>query len=101
MLLLRLDGTVGSTNTFNFVGTHGALELNDVTITPTGLNFAGAVSGLDVTASALPDLSTIDYVNVQGIVTKAVLTDSTHIELFNSSADLGPSRSPAPHRRRT
>ena len=68
--ILRLDGTVGSTNTFNFVGSHGALELNDVTITPTGLNFAGAVSGLDVTASALPDLSTIDYVNVQGIVTK-------------------------------
>ncbi|HET7881962.1 MAG TPA: Hint domain-containing protein, partial [Acetobacteraceae bacterium] len=87
--VLKLNGTVGATNTFNFSGTHGALELNDVTITPSGLHFAGAVKGLDVAASATPDLSTVNYVNVQATITNAVLTNSTHIELFSGATDLG------------
>jgi hypothetical protein len=87
--ILKLNGTVGGTNTFAFVGTHGALELNDVTISAGGLHFSGSVSGLSVAGSANPDLSTTNYVNVQATITTAVLTDSTHIALFNGSTDLG------------
>ena len=87
--VLKLNGTVGGSNAFSFAGTHGAVELNHVTITTGGLNFAGKVSGLTTATSATPNLGTIDYINVQATITKVVLTDSTHIELYSNSTDLG------------
>jgi hypothetical protein len=87
--VLKLSGAVGDSNTVSFLGTHGALELNDVTISTDGLHFAGTVSGLDVASSATPTLSGIDYINVQGTVTKVAFTDSTHIQLWNNTTSLG------------
>ena len=85
--ILRFDGSVGGTSTVAFIGTLGALELNDVT--SGALNFAGTVYGLDVGNSATLNPATSNYINVQNTITKAVFTDSTHIDLQNGSVDLG------------
>ena len=81
--IMKLNGTVGATNTFAFAGTHGAIELNDVTIATNGLNFAGTVSGMTVAVgTATPNLSTIDYLNVQATIGHVAFTDTTHFQIF-------------------
>ncbi|MDE2514536.1 MAG: Hint domain-containing protein [Rhodospirillales bacterium] len=87
--ILTVKGTVGAGNVFTFLGTHGALALADVTIAANGLHFAGRVDGLAVATSATPDLSTIDYINTNKTVTKVVVTDATHIALYNGTSNLG------------
>jgi hypothetical protein len=90
--ILRFDGSVGATNTVSFFGTLGAIELNDVSISPTtstgNLNFAGTVTGMDVATSATLKPASTDYINVQAPIT-SVLFDGTHIELFSNGIDLG------------
>jgi hypothetical protein len=87
--ILRFDGSVGATNTVSFLGTHGAAELNDVSIGANGLHYAGTISGLSVAAGATPTFGTINYINVQATITSVVFNDSTHIELFSNTTDLG------------
>jgi hypothetical protein len=87
--ILRFDGTVGATNTVTFLGAHGAIELNDVSIGANGLHYAGTVSGLTVASSATPSLGATNYINVQATITSVTFKDSTHLELFSGTTDLG------------
>lgn len=87
--ILTLKAACGAGNTVTFQGSHGALELAGVTVTAGGLHFAGTVAGLITATSATPDLSTIDYINSQKTVTKVVVTDSTHLALYNGRTALG------------
>ncbi|MBN8927094.1 MAG: hypothetical protein BGO51_05635 [Rhodospirillales bacterium 69-11] len=86
--IMRLDGTIGAGNTLSFLGSHGAIELNDVQIKADGLNFAGTIDGM-VIGSTTNDVSGINYINVQGEVTDVAFVDSTHIRVSNGVTVLG------------
>ena len=89
--ILKLDGAVGSANTFTLQGTTGdALQLNDVTAS--SINFKGIASGLINAGTAAPNLGTINYINLQDAaapITKVTLTTPTTLELFHNAIDLG------------
>ncbi len=88
--ILKVSGVVGTNNTFTFGGTLGALELNAVTVSPGGLNFAGTVSNLHVGTSGSFNPASTNYVNVQtAAITSITITDSTHFDIYNGATDLG------------
>ncbi|HEY0422974.1 MAG TPA: Ig-like domain-containing protein [Rhodopila sp.] len=78
--VLKVDGAVASVATLSFLGATGALELADVTA---GVlqGFSGKIAGLNVGASATIPTNAI---NIQAVVSKAVLAGST-LTIFNGS----------------
>jgi plastocyanin len=96
-------GTILGRGTFTGAVNAGT-SAGDITASGGTLEMAGPVTGsalilatttntdtlrLDVAGSDAPNLSTINYINVQAPITRVVIANSAHLELYDGSTDLG------------